>query len=160
MASGELATRSPAVVAELPRGYVVTNSGRISGVTEPGELSVSYPFPVTELVHLDDALKFGSRAAKARFAVFIGDLGADTAATARQILTKVPTPGNAVLLAVSPNQRAIEVVYGSDVSGRGIEESAPKGVAAAAELFKDGNLVPGLVKAIQVMSAGVSPASH
>ena len=111
----------------------------------------------TDLVFLDDALKYGSRAAKARFAVFIGDLGADTAATARQILAKVPTPDNAVLLAVSPNQRAIEVVYGSDVSGRGIEESAPKGVAAAAELFKDGKLIPGLIKAVQVMSAGVSP---
>jgi hypothetical protein len=160
VASGEVATTSSAVVAELPRGYVVTNSGRISGVTEPGELSVSYPFPVMELVQLDDALKFGSRAAKARFAVFIGDLGADTAATARQILAKVPTPDNAVLLAISPNQRVIEVVYGSDVSGRGIEESAPAGVAAAAELLKDGKLVPGLVKAIQVMSAGVSPASH
>ena len=59
-----------------------------------------------------------------------------------------------MLLAVSPDQRAIEVVYGSDVSGRGIEESAPKGVAAAAELFKDGKLVPGLVKAVEVMSAG------
>jgi hypothetical protein len=160
VASGEVATTSSAVVAELPRGYVVTNSGRISGVTEPGELSVSYPFPVMELVQLDDALTFGSRAAKARFAVFIGDLGADTAATARQILAKLPTPDNAVLLAVSPNQRAIEVVYGSDVSGRGIEESAPAGVAAAAALLKDGKLVPALVKAIQVMSAGISPASH
>ncbi|WP_006241270.1 DUF5130 domain-containing protein [Mycolicibacterium tusciae] len=157
MASGEVATVGSSELAELPRGYVVTNSGRISGVTEPGELSLSYPFPVTELVQLDDALKFGSRAAKARFAVFLGDLGADTAATARQILAKVPTPDNAVLLAVSPNQRAIEVVYGSGVSGRGIEESAPKGVAAAAELLKDGKLIPGLIKAIQVMSAGVSP---
>ncbi len=159
MASGELVTTS-AEIAELPRGFVVTNSGRISGVTEPGELSLTYPFPVTDLVFLDDALKFGSRAAKARFAVFLGDLGADTAATARQILAKVPTPDNAVLLAVSPNQRAIEVVYGSDVKGRGIEESAPKGVSAAAELFKDGKLIPGLIKAVEVMSAGVSPASH
>ena len=157
MASGELATTSPAELAELPRGFVVTNSGRISGVTEPGELSVSYPFPVTDLVFLDDALTFGSRAAKARFAVFLGDLGDDTAATARQLLAKVPTPDNAVLLAVSPNQRAIEVVYGSDVKGRGIEESAPKGVSAAAELFRDGKLIPGLIKAVEVMSAGVSP---
>jgi hypothetical protein len=157
VASGELATRSSAELAELPRGFVVTNSGRISGVTEPGELSVSYPFPVTDLVFLDDALKFGSRAAKARFAVFLGDLGDDTAAGARQVLAKVATPDNAVLLAVSPNQRAIEVVYGSDVKGRGIEESAPKGVSAAAELFKDGKLIPGLIKAVQIMSAGVSP---
>ena len=92
MASGEVATREP---AELPRGSVVTTSGRISGVTEPGELSLSYPFPVKDLVRLDDALKFGSRRAKARFAVFIGDLGADTAATAREVLAKVPTPNNA-----------------------------------------------------------------
>ncbi|MCV7299422.1 DUF5130 domain-containing protein [Mycobacterium barrassiae] len=160
MASGEVATTSTQV-AELPRGWVVTSSGRLSGVTEPGELSVTYPFPTMELVVLDDALKFGSRAAKARFAVYLGDLGEDTAATARQILAKVPTPDNAVLLAVSPNQRAIEVVYGSDVKGRGIEESAPKGVAAAAELFKQGEVIPGLVKAIEVMSAGVRPgASH
>ena len=105
MASGdhstELATTSSAA---LPYGYVFTTSGRISGVTEPGELSVHYPFPVKDLVVLDDALKFGSRAAAARFAVYVGPLGVDTAATAREILAKVPTPDNAVLLAVSPNQ--------------------------------------------------------
>ena len=80
-----------------------------------------YPFPTMDLVVLDDALKYGSRAAKARFAVYIGDLGDDSAAQARELLAKVPTPDNAVLLAVSPDQRAIEVVYGSEVQGRGIE---------------------------------------
>jgi hypothetical protein len=153
--SGEVATREP---AELPRGWVVTTSGRISGVTEPGELSVTYPFAVKDLVRIDDALKFGSRRAKARFAVYIGDLGADTAATARAVLAEVPTPNNAVLLAVSPNQKAIEVVYGSELQGRGIEESAPLGVKAAAASFNYGNLIAGLVSAIKVMSAGVSPA--
>ena len=158
MASGEVAIVAPAELAELPRGSVVTTSGRISGVTEPGEVSVTYPFPVKDLVMLDDALKYGSRAAKARFAVYLGDLGGDTAATARQILADVPTPDNAVLLAVSPNQRAIEVVYGSDVQGRGIEESAPLGVSAAAASLKDGNLIDGLISAVRVMSAGVSPS--
>ena len=67
MASGEVATVASGELAELPRGSVVTSSGRISGVTEPGELSVHYPFPVKDLVRLDDALKFGSRKAKARF---------------------------------------------------------------------------------------------
>jgi hypothetical protein len=157
VASGEVATVASRDVAELPRGFVVTSSGRVSGVTEPGELSVTYPFPTKDLVFLDDALTYGSRAAKARFAVYLGDLGADTAATAREILARVPTPNNAVLLAVSPNQKAIEVVYGSDVSGRGIEESAPLGVSAAAASFKDGNLIDGLISAVRVMSAGVSP---
>ncbi|WP_156431683.1 DUF5130 domain-containing protein [Mycobacterium sp. GA-1199] len=139
-------------------GWVVTSSGRISGVTQPGELSLDYPFSTKDLVFLDDALKYGSRAAKARFAVYIGDLGADTAATAREILGQVPTPNNAVLLAVSPEQHAIEVVYGADVKGRGIEETAPLGVSAAAASFKEGNLMDGLISAVRVMSAGVTPA--
>jgi hypothetical protein len=157
VASGEVATVASGEVAELPSGSVVTSSGRISGVNEPGALSVNYPFPVKDLVVLDDALKYGSRAAKARFAVYLGDLGDDTAGRAREILAKVPTPDNAVLLAVSPNQRAIEVVYGGDVQGRGIEESAPLGVSAAAASFKEGNLMDGLISAVRVLSAGVSP---
>ena len=157
MASGEVATR-PSAELELPRGHAVTTSGRVSGVTEPGDTSVTYPFAVKDLVRLDDALKYGSRAAKTRFAVYVGDLGADTTATARDVLATVPTPNNAVLLAVSPDQKAIEVVYGSDVQGRGIEESAPLGVKAAAASFNYDNLIGGLVSAIKVMSAGVSPA--
>jgi Domain of unknown function (DUF5130) len=155
VASGEIVARPS---GELQRGFVVTSSGRISGVSQPGEASLTYPFPVKDLVRLDDALKFGSRKAKARFAVYIGDLGSDTAATAREVLASVPTPNNAVLLAVSPNQKAIEVVYGSQVKGRGIEEAAPLGVKAAAASFNYGNLIAGLVSAIKVISAGVTPA--
>jgi hypothetical protein len=85
-------------------------------------------------------------------------LGADTAARAREILAKVPTPNNAVLLAVSPDQRAIEVVYGAAVRGRGAESAAPLGVAAAKAAFEQGQLIDGLVSAIRVLSSGISPA--
>lgn len=101
MARGDVATIEH---AELPPGWVLTTSGRISGVTEPGELSVHYPFPIADLVALDDALTYSSRACQVRFAIYLGDLGRDTAARAREILGKVPTPDNAVLLAVSPNR--------------------------------------------------------
>jgi len=155
VASGEVATIAP---PELPNGWVVTASGRVSGVTEPGDVSVHYPFPIKDLVALDDALTYGSRAAGARFAVYIGDLGDDTAARARELLAKVPTPDNAVLIAVSPDQHAIEVVYGSQVRRRGAESSAPQGVAAAAAAFADGHLIDGLVSAVREISSGISPA--
>ena len=155
MASGEVATVKH---AELPHGAAITTSGRISAVTEPGEISVHYPFPIDDLVTLDDALTYGSRAAGARFAVYIGDLGGDTGARAREILAKVPTPDDAVLIAVSPDQHAIEIVYGSGVRGRGAESAAPLGVAAAASAFQDGKLIDGLVSAVRVTSAGISPA--
>ena len=116
MAHGEVATVESRA---LPAGFAYTTSGRISGVTEPGELSSDYPFSIKELVALDDALKYGSRASNARFAIYLGDLGGDTAAKAREILAKLPTPNSAVLLAVSPNQSVIEVVYGSELRGRG-----------------------------------------
>jgi hypothetical protein len=154
VASGELATvGKPA----LPLGFVVTSSGRISGVTQPGDVSVDYPFPTMDLARLDDALTYGSRGSRARLAVYIGDLGPDTAARAREILADVPTPNDAVLLAVSPNQRAIEVVYGAGVKGRGAESVAPLGVAAAASALKAGNLMDGLVSAVRVLGAGISP---
>ena len=155
MAHGELATIDQ---GDLPEGAVITTSGRISAVTEPGELSAKYPFAIKDLVASDDALKYGSRASMARFATYLGDLGSDTAARAREILAKVPTPDNAVLLAVSPDQCAIEVVYGSQVRRRGAESAAPLGVAAAASAFEQGDLVDGLVSAIRVLSAGISPA--
>jgi hypothetical protein len=155
VASGEVATVKH---AELPHGSAITTSGRISGVTEPGDVSVHYPFPINDLVTLDDALTYGSRAAGARFAVYIGDLGSDTGARAREILEKVPTPDDAVLIAVSPDQRAIEIVYGSGVRGRGAESAAPLGVAAAASAFQHGELIDGLVSAVRVTSAGISPA--
>jgi len=156
VASGEVATVATGLPAELPHGSAITTSGRISGVTEPGELSSHYPFPINDLVILDDALTYGSRAAGARFAVYIGDLGSDTGARAREILAKVPTPNDAVLIAVSPDQHVIEVVYGSAVRGRGAESAAPLGVAAAASSFKDGHLIDGLVSAVRVTSAGIS----
>jgi hypothetical protein len=154
VASGELATIDR---SKLPVGWVVTTSGRISGVTQPGDVSVDYPFPTMDLVTLDDALTYGSRQAKARLAVYIGDLGADTAARAREILALVPSPNEAVLLAVSPNQHAIEVVYGAGVKGRGAEATAPLGVAAAASALKEGNLMDALISGVRVLSAGISP---
>jgi hypothetical protein len=154
VASGEIATIEP---ADLPNGWTVTASGRLSGVTEPGQVSVHYPFPIKDLARVDDALSYATRASDARFAVYIGDLGSDTAARARQLLAKVPTPNDAVLIAVSPDQHAIEVVYGSQVRGRGAESAAPLGVAAATPAFQAGNLIDGLIGAIHTLSSGISP---
>ncbi|MGI9123836.1 MAG: DUF5130 domain-containing protein [Mycobacterium sp.] len=154
MATGEhtVTRRDP---ANLPVGWAVSAGGRLSIASEPENFPLRYPFSTKDLVALDDALTYGSRQSKARFAVYIGDLGGDTTARAREILAEVPTPDNAVLLAVSPDQRTIEVVYGAGVRGRGAESAAPLGVAAASSAFREGNLIDGLVSAIRVMSAGI-----
>lgn len=140
----------------LPYGSVVTSSGRVSGTAEPGELSDDSPFSIADRVKVDEALKWGTRQSKARFAIYLGELGSDPRAEAERILGRVPTPDDAVLLAVSPNQKAIEVVFGSHVRGRGAEAAAPLGIAAAKASFQEGNLIDGLVSAIRVMSASIA----
>lgn len=155
VATGEVTTIDP---ADLPYGSAITYSGRVSGVTEPGEASLHYPFEVKELVALDDTLTYESRASRARFAVYIGDLGGDTAARAREILAKVPTANDAVLVAVSPDQRVIEVVYGAGVGARVAPVAASQAVAAAAAAFTDGNLIDGLIAAVRMLSVGITPA--
>lgn len=155
MAAGEypLAHVNP---DQLPVGWAVTSSGRLSVAADPAELPGHYPFPTLDLMSLDTALTHATRQSKARFAVYVGDLGADTESSARAVLADVPTPNNAVLLAVSPDQRAIEVVYGAEVRGRGAETAAPLGVSAAASAFREGNLIDGLISAVRVMSAGIA----
>ena len=140
----------------LPVGWALTSSGRLSIAADPDELPGHFPFPTMDLMALDTALSHATRQSRARFAVYVGDLGADTAASARTVLADVPTPNNAGLLAVSPDQRAIEVGYGQDVRGRGAETAAPLGVSAAASAFREGNLIDGLISAVRVMSAGIA----
>ncbi len=140
----------------LPVGAAVSLGGRLSVACEHEHLPSQYPFATMDLVALDNALSSASFQSKARFAVYIGELGADATARAQQILAEVPSPDNAVLLAVSPDERAIEVVYGTELLGRGAESAAPLGVSAAASSFRQGELMDGLVSAIRVMSAGIA----
>jgi len=156
VATGDSLARSQP--ARLPDGWVVTASGRLSIAATRREQPGRFPFSTMDLVAVDNALTYASRRAGARFAIYLGDLGEDTAARARALLARVPTPANAVLLAVSPDQRAIEVVYGSGVRGRGAESGAPLGVSAAAAAFRGGTLIEGLVSAVGVMSERIQPA--
>ncbi len=154
MASG---SRYPAVVeSELPIGVVLTASGRVSAVHRAGEEFPELPFTETELIRLDNALTKATRSTKVRFNVYLGDLGADTAAGADSVFPTTPEPERSVLIAVSPNHRAVEIRSGKAVADRVTDRIAQLGVTAAVASFGEGDLIDGLVAAIRVMSAAIS----
>lgn len=157
MASGDVIQSSAVAPADLPVGTVVTTSGRISGVHRVGELLDQPPFTVDELVRLDDALTDATRLTKVRFNVFVGDLGDNPAAGADAVFPTTPEAERSILIAVSPNQRAIEVRGGRRIGNRVTDRVAQLGVTAAVPAFKDGNLIDGLVAALRVMSAAIAP---
>ncbi|QIS02372.1 DUF5130 family protein [Nocardia brasiliensis] len=146
----------PAVVeADLPHGYVVTSSGRVSGVHEAGDVFKEAPFSDEERLTVDNVLTEATRATKVRFNIYIGDLGADPAAGADAIFPSTPEAKGSVLIAVSPNDKAIEVRSGRDVADRANDRVCQLGVTAALSSFRQGQLIDGLVSAVRVMAAAI-----
>ncbi|MFE3544393.1 DUF5130 domain-containing protein [Nocardia sp. NPDC059177] len=146
----------PAVVeADLPHGSVLTSSGRVSGVHESGTVFDEVPFTDRERISLDNALTEATRATKVRFNIYLGDLGNDPAAGADALLPNTPEAADSVLIAVSPNQGAIEVRSGADVAERANDRICQLGVTAALASFRQGNLIDGLISAVRVMAAAI-----
>lgn len=157
MASGEVTQNSTEVTpaGSLPLGTVVTNSGRVSVALFPGDTFGTPPFSRDDLILLDDALSQASEVAMVRFSVYIGELGADPVAGAREILAQAPEPAHGALVAVSPNSKDVAVVSGALVAGRINDRVAELGVSAALSSLKQGNLIDGLVSALRVMATAV-----
>ncbi|WP_330253017.1 DUF5130 domain-containing protein [Nocardia sp. NBC_00565] len=146
----------PAVVeAELPHGSVVTTSGRVSGVHEAGAVFKEAPFSDEERLTMDNVLTEATRATKVRFNIYIGDLGGDPAAGADAVFPATPEAARSVLIAVSPNDKAVEVRSGSEVADRANDRVCQLGVTAALSSFRQGQLIDGLVSAIRVMAAAI-----
>jgi hypothetical protein len=150
-------SKFPAVVeADLPVGSAVTPSGRVSGVHRVGEPFVDdLPFTVDELVALDDALTDATRLTKVRFNVYVGALGEDPAAGVAALFPTTPEAVRSVLIAVSPNQRVIEVRSGKGVEDRVTDRVAQLGVTAAVSSFAEADLIDGVISAVNVMSAAI-----
>jgi uncharacterized membrane protein YgcG len=159
VASGELSTRR-IDEENLPVGHVVTASGRVSGVHQVGTVNPDLsPFATDELIQLDESLIEATRRTGIRFNVLVGDLGPDTAAGADAALAGTPEAEYSVLIAVSPNQHAIEVRSGRGVAHLVDDRIAQLGITAATGSFRDGDLIDGLVAAVRVMSAAITGPS-
>ncbi|RRQ26518.1 DUF5130 domain-containing protein [Rhodococcus sp. Eu-32] len=155
MASGEL-TRTHVDESDLPYGAALTSSGRISAVHEFGKPNPEHlPFATQDLVALDDALTEATRATQIRFNVFVGDLGADAALGANEVFPGTPDAIRSVLVAVDPDNKAIEIRTGRRVSDRATDRVAQLGITAAIGPFRDGNLIDGLVSSVRVMAAAI-----
>ena len=92
---------------------------------------------------LDSVLTNASRQSKARFAVYVGDLGADTGRFGPRGCWPTPTPNNAVLLGCF----ARSARHRGDLRRRparpGHRVGGALGVSAAASAFREGNLIDG-----------------
>jgi hypothetical protein len=167
VAAGEVVRASGApdeVLSEdVDHGYgaVVTASGRISVAREYTPAVSEIPFNSVQLARLDEALTLSARTTGLGFSIFLGDLGEDTRATAEELHSVAgDNPASAVLLAVSPSQRRVEIVTGAESTRRLPDRACNLAVMSMVASFKEGDLVGGLVSGLRMLcdQAGSSPA--
>ena len=137
---------------DLPSGSAVTASGRVSRAEVYNDPDLSeLPFTPVQLSRLDEALTLASRDSGLRFSVYLGDLGPSPTDTALRLHAGTGGADEAVLLAVSPEQRVVEVVTGAEARLRLPDRGAKLAVMSMVASFKEGDLLGGLLSGLRML---------
>lgn len=148
---GAVATVDP---DDLPVGAVVTGSGRVSAAevfTEP-DTTGKPPFSTEQLSRLDEALTLASRDTGLLFAIYLGDLGDKPEVAAAEYQASLDSSDTAVLVAVSPGQRLVEVVTGPEAKLRLPDRGAKLAVMSMVASFKESDLFGGLLSGLRMLA--------
>ncbi len=137
----------------LPEGVVRTLSGRVSSAKEfRDEDRSAEPFDPVQLTRPDEALTLASRETGLLFSVYMGDLGAAPADRAAELHAQLPGSPEAVLVAVSPEQRLVEVITGSEARVRLPDRGAKLAVMSMVASFREGDLLAGLLSGLRMLA--------
>lgn len=134
-------------------GSVITVSGRRSSAQMHDGDEPKGPFSPVQLSRLDEALTMAGRETGIDFSVYVGELGEDTRAAAEALHDSMGAMGtDAVLIAVSPGERAVEVVTGTAATRRVTERAAKLSVMSMVAFFKEGDLIGGLLNGLRMLA--------
>ncbi|OLB74636.1 MAG: DUF5130 domain-containing protein [Actinobacteria bacterium 13_2_20CM_2_71_6] len=103
------------------------------------------PFTTPQLLHLDEALRLADRSTGLTFSVYVGDLDEPVRGHAEKLHGQLTDPDRSVLIAVSPNQRVLEIVTGTVARKRIPDRSAKLAALSMAAAFGGGDLAGGIV---------------
>ncbi len=110
-------------------------------------------FSYQELARLDEALTMASRETGLRFTLYIGDLGRQTRLRAEELHSlSGDNTSEAVLIAVSPGQKVVEVVTGAAAARRMPDRACALAVLSMTTTFANGDLVGGIVGGLRQLS--------
>lgn len=134
-------------------GEAVVGTGRISAARMVTPALPTLPFTRSQLATLDDELVRASRSTSLQFGVYLGDLGSDTRGRAEVLHDSMGKwADDAVLVAVSPGQRVVEVVTGCTAAHRLPDRRCKLAVESMLSSFKAGDLAAGLVSGLRILA--------
>ncbi len=160
MAAGEATVATdPADVsaASRPEPAPDTPVSDAHAETEPSVRSafpeaLSGPFSTRQLIRLDEALRAADRESRLTFSVYVGDLASPTRDDAERLHNQLADPANSVLIAISPNQRALEIVTGERARRRLPDRVCALAALSMTATFSGGDLTGGIVTGLRMLT--------
>ena len=132
-------------------GSAEPTQARSSGTWNPEVLHG--PLSTRALLRVDEALRLADAATGLIFSVYIGELTEPSRESAENLHAELANSSFAVLLAVSPNQRLLEIVTGADARRRVLDRDAKLAALSMAAAFAGGDLGGGIVAGLAQLSS-------
>lgn len=110
------------------------------------------PFGPRQLWRIDEALSTADQESGLTFSVYVGELTEATRATAERLHEQIPGSERAVLLAVSPNQRVLEIVTGTRAGRLLPDRLCALTVLSMTAAFEGGDLTSGIVTGLRMLA--------
>ncbi|GAB3862601.1 DUF5130 family protein [Dactylosporangium cerinum] len=110
------------------------------------------PFTTRQLLRLDEALRLADSSTGLTFSIYVGDLAEPMRAYAEELHGQLADPPHSVLIAVSPNQRTLEIITGGEARRRLPDRAAKLAALSMAAAFGGGDLAGGLVAGLSQLA--------
>lgn len=132
-------------------GELISSQPVQYGPTPPG--GSPEPFTRAQLARIDEALTMASRETSLYFAVYVGQLDVPTRGHAERLHAALGSVSPlAVLVAVSPAQRVLEIVTGAESTLRLPDRVCSLAALSMTAAFGGGDLTGGLVTGLRMLS--------
>lgn len=110
------------------------------------------PFTTRQLIRIDEALRLADESTGLVFSVYVGNLDEPVREHAQRLHAQLADPAHAVLIAVSPNQRVLEIVTGSAARKRIADRAAKLAALSMVAAFGGGDLAGGIVNGLDQLA--------
>ncbi|QSB17146.1 DUF5130 family protein [Natronosporangium hydrolyticum] len=126
-------------------GEQADRPGRASEQRWPDRQALEGPFSTRQLLRLDEALRTADDSTGLTFSVYVGELTESPREHAEELHRRLSEPAESVLVAVSPNERVLEIVTGARARHRLPDRDCKLAAMSMAAAFGGGDLAGGIV---------------
>lgn len=151
IAAVEHPREQPMTVLEHPGGPTLTADPE-AGASPSTVSALEGPFNTRQLLRLDDALRVADQQTGLTFSVYLGPLDEPVREAAERLHAQLEGADRAVLVAVSPNQRVLEIVTGSEARKRISDRDAKLAALSMAASFAGGDLAGGILAGLDQLA--------